>query len=46
MKKTKQGKGGKRKIGRNKRAVDSNMSQYVRGKITFEEYIKKFRQGK
>jgi hypothetical protein len=45
MKKIKQGKGGKRKIGRNKRAVDSNMSAYVRGKITFDQYYKN-RQGK
>lgn len=31
---------GSRKHGRNKRAVDTKMSAYVRGKISFEEYAK------
>lgn len=33
-------KGGSKKYGRNKRAVDQNMSAYVRGKISFEKYWK------
>lgn len=33
-------KGGGRKIGRNKKAVDQATSSYVRGKISFEEYAK------
>ena len=33
-------KGGGKKYGRNKRPVDSLMSAYVRGKITFEQYRK------
>jgi len=34
-------KGGGRKIGRNKRPKDQNLSSYVRGKITFEQYEKR-----
>lgn len=34
-------KGGAKKIGRNKRSKDQKMSAYVRGKITFEQYLKK-----
>jgi hypothetical protein len=33
-------KGGGRKIGRNKRAVDQPTSNYVRGIITFDQYAK------
>ena len=33
-------KGGAKKYGRNKRPVNSAMSAYVRGKITFESYQK------
>ncbi|MCJ7447919.1 MAG: hypothetical protein MUO72_09510 [Bacteroidales bacterium] len=40
-KKEKSGKGkGTRKYGRNKRPVNSAMSAYVRGKITFDSYKK------
>ena len=40
MSKKKEGRkgGGARKYGRNKRPVNSAMSAYVRGKITFESY--------
>jgi hypothetical protein len=34
-------KGGNKKYGRNKKAVDSVTSAYVRGVITFEAYQKK-----
>ena len=44
-KKEKQGKGGKRKIGRSKRPVNQTMSAYVRGKISFEAYQKKTKKG-
>ena len=41
MAKKKEGKGkGTKKYGRNKRPVNSAMSAYVRGKITFESYQK------
>jgi hypothetical protein len=40
QKKTQKKKGGARKHGRNKRPVNSAMSAYVRGKITFESYQK------
>lgn len=30
-----------RKYGRNKRPIDQATSAYVRGKITFDQYIKK-----
>jgi len=36
-------KHGSRKHGRNKRPVNSAMSAYVRGKITFEDYQKQTR---
>jgi len=29
-----------RKVGRNKRAVDQKMSNFVKGRITFEQYKK------
>jgi hypothetical protein len=29
-----------RKIGRNKRPVDQKMSNFVKGRITFEQYVK------
>jgi len=32
--------GGSRKIGRNKRAKNQNLSLYVKGKISFEKYFK------
>jgi uncharacterized protein YbcV (DUF1398 family) len=40
QKKTQKKKGGEKKYGRNKRLVNSAMSAYVRGKITFETYQK------
>lgn len=40
MAQKKQSKGSK-KHGRNKRPVDQKMSAYVRGKITFEQYMKR-----
>jgi hypothetical protein len=33
-------KGSSRKVGRNKRKKNEKLSAYVRGKITFAEYIK------
>jgi hypothetical protein len=42
-KKTQKKKGGAKKYGRNKRPVNSAMSAYVRGKITFEAYQKQIR---
>ena len=39
-KETQKKKGGSKKHGRNKRPVNSTMSAYVRGKITFENYQK------
>jgi hypothetical protein len=41
--KTQKKKGGAKKHGRNKRPVNSAMSAYVRGKITFEQYQKQVR---
>jgi len=41
--KTQKKKGGAKKYGRNKRPVNSAMSAYVRGKITFEQYQKQTR---
>lgn len=38
--KTQKKKGGSKKYGRNKRAVDSATSAYVRGRIDFEKYAK------
>jgi len=38
-------KGGAKKYGRNKRAVNAAMSAYVRGKISFETYLKLTRKG-
>jgi hypothetical protein len=40
QKKTQKRKGGEKKYGRNKRPVNSAMSAYVRGKISFESYQK------
>jgi uncharacterized membrane protein len=41
MSRKKDGKGkGTKKYGRNKRAVNSAMSSYVRGNITFDSYQK------
>jgi hypothetical protein len=40
QKKTQKKKGGEKKYGRNKRAVNAAMSSYVRGKTTFEAYQK------
>jgi hypothetical protein len=39
-KKTQKQKGGSKKHGRNKRPVNSAMSSYVRGKISFDSYQK------
>jgi len=39
-KKEQRKKGGAGKYGRNKRPVNTAMSAYVRGKITFESYLK------
>jgi hypothetical protein len=40
QKKTQKKKGGEKKYGRNKRPVNSAMSAYVRGKISFDGYQK------
>ena len=40
-KKSRKRKGGMAKIGRSKRTKDQAMSSYVRGKITFEQYLKR-----
>jgi uncharacterized membrane protein len=40
MKKTQKKKGGSKKHGRNKRAVDQATSLFTRGKITYEQYKK------
>lgn len=46
MAKKQDGKGkGTRKYGRNKRLVNSAMSAFVRGKITFESYQKQTKKG-
>ena len=42
-KQNKKCKGGMAKIGRNKRAKNQAMSAYVRGKITFEQYLRRGR---
>lgn len=34
-------KGGSKKHGRNKRGVDDATSAYAKGKITFEQYMKR-----
>jgi hypothetical protein len=39
QKKTQKKKGGEKKYGRNKRPVNQAMSAYVRGKITFLNYL-------
>jgi hypothetical protein len=39
-KKTQKRKGGEKKYGRNKKPVNSAMSAYVRGKISFENYVR------
>jgi len=44
QKKKQRVKGGSRKHGRNKRPVNSAMSAYVRGKISFESYLKQTRK--
>jgi hypothetical protein len=46
QKKTQKKKGGEKKYGRNKRPVNSAMSAYVRGKITFESYQKQMKASK
>jgi len=38
-------KGGGKKYGRNKRVVNSAMSAYVRGKISFDSYLKQTKAG-
>jgi hypothetical protein len=38
--KTKTGKGGSKKHGRNKRGIDQATSLYSKGKISFEQYSK------
>jgi hypothetical protein len=43
QKKTQKKKGGEKKYGRNKHPVNSAMSAYVRGKITFDSYQKQSR---
>jgi len=40
QKKKEKAKSGNKKHGRNKRPVNSAMSAYVRGKISFESYLK------
>ena len=40
-KQSKKRKGGMAKIGRSKRAKNQAMSAYVRGKITFDQYLKR-----
>jgi hypothetical protein len=40
MKNTQQKKGSSKKHGRNKKGVDQATSNYVRGKITFDQYKK------
>ena len=44
-KKEQKKKGGAKKYGRNKRPVNSAMSAYVRGKISFENYLKQIKMG-
>jgi hypothetical protein len=46
QKKTQKKRGGEKKYGRNKRPVNSAMSAYVRGKITFESYQKQVKAPK
>jgi hypothetical protein len=43
QKKTQKKKGGEKKYGRNKRSVNSAMSAYIRGKISFESYQKQIK---
>jgi hypothetical protein len=40
QKKTQKKKGGEKKYGRNKRLKNFAMSAYVKGRITFESYLK------
>ncbi len=40
MKKVGKKKGGAGKIGRSKRIKDNNLSAFIRGKITGEQYLK------
>jgi len=44
MKKVGKKKGGAGKIGRSKRVKDNNLSAFVRGKITGEQYFKHFKK--
>jgi len=42
--KSQKSKGGNKKYGRNKRPANQAMRDYVRGKITFEQYQKQINQ--